>query len=190
MNQPVPTAGRRRALLVTAAGAAAAAAITSVVVGTSVANAAVSTKSHPMLTTRHTSIGTVLVNSKGRTLYLFTPDSPTKSLCTGACADEWTAFTVKVGTRITVGGGVRSNKITTIKRGHARQVVYAGHPLYTFTDDSRAGETNGEGDDGTWFALTAAGKVVHKHAGSSSSAPSDPDSSSAPSDPGSSDPWG
>lgn len=178
--RPTSPARRRRTLLIATAGAVATAAAASVVIGTTVAGATPTATVHPVLTTRHTSLGTVLVTRTGHTLYLFTPDRPTKSACTGACAASWPAYTVKPGTRITVGGGARSARITTIKHGSTRQLVYGGHPLYAFSGDSAAGQTNGEGVDGTWYALSVAGKAVHATvSGASSSAPADPGSSAA-----------
>ena len=37
----------------------------------------------------NSSLGSILVNSQGHTLYLFKADSATRSACTGACATAW-----------------------------------------------------------------------------------------------------
>ena len=109
--------------------------------------------------TATTSLGTVLVSSAGRTLYLLTADTATSSACSGSCVSVWPPLTVS-GTP-TAGPGVDGSKLGTITRADGtKQVTYAGHPLYTFAGDSAAGDVRGEGIHsfgGTWEALTPAG---------------------------------
>jgi predicted lipoprotein with Yx(FWY)xxD motif len=95
--------------------------------------------------THHKSLGTYLVNSSGRSLYLFEKDEhSTKSHCYHKCAIEWPPF-------ITHGkphaaGKVKGGLLGTTKRKNGdKQVTYNGHPLYFFDEDSKAGQTNGEG---------------------------------------------
>src|SRR4051812_9192550 len=52
-------------------------------------------KSHGTVNTRGTSLGTIVVDAKGRTLYLFEKDRGTKSACAGACAANWPPLLVK-----------------------------------------------------------------------------------------------
>jgi predicted lipoprotein with Yx(FWY)xxD motif len=111
----------------------------------------------------HTSLfGTVLVTSTGRTLYMLTADSPTASVCTGTCASVWPPLTV-TGTP-TAGSGVKASELGTITRsGGGHQVTYDGHPLYTFTKDTAAGQVNGEGINkfgGIWYVLSTSGSPV------------------------------
>lgn len=97
-------------------------------------------------------LGTILVNAKGRTLYLYTPDTATKVACTGGCLVSWPPLTLPKGTTKAVGtAGVTG--LSTIKAGGKLQVEYKGHPLYTFIGDTKAGATTGQGKDGTWFVL-------------------------------------
>jgi predicted lipoprotein with Yx(FWY)xxD motif len=87
------------------------------------------------------SLGSILVDSQGRTLYLFKADSATKSACSGACA--WPPLLAKG--KPTAGNGVSASKLTTIKRsGGEQQVTYNGHPLYLFIMDQRSGQTSGQ----------------------------------------------
>src|SRR5689334_8413461 len=89
-------------------------------------------------------LGKILVDSQGRTLYLFQKDSGTKSACTGACATAWPPLTTTG--KPTVGSGASASLIGTIARsGGAAQVTYNGHPLYLFVMDKKPGDTNGEG---------------------------------------------
>jgi predicted lipoprotein with Yx(FWY)xxD motif len=112
----------------------------------------------PTVRVATTRLGKILVDSRGRTLYLFTKDSGTKSACSGACATAWPPL--RAGGKATVGSGVRASLLRTTAHS---QVTYNGHPLYTFIKDTKPGETNGEGltaFGGHWFAVSPAGKKV------------------------------
>jgi predicted lipoprotein with Yx(FWY)xxD motif len=103
--------------------------------------------------------GPVLVDSKGRSLYLFTKDSGGTSACTGTCATNWPAAVV-TGTP-TAGAGLDASKLTTLKRDDgSTQLVYNGHPLYSFVGDAAAGQAGGQGSGGIWFLVNAAGDQV------------------------------
>ena len=114
-------------------------------------------------------LGNILVNSKGRTLYLFTQDSGTMSECNGACAVNWPPL--RAAGKPTIGSGAKASLISTSTRsGGVRQVTYNGHPLYLFKNDNNPGDTNGEGLNafgGSWFALSPAGNEVSPPAASS-----------------------
>ncbi|AZM46268.1 hypothetical protein DMB38_10965 [Streptomyces sp. WAC 06738] len=109
-------------------------------------------------------LGTILVDEKGRTLYLFEKDKSTTSTCDGACAKAWPPLLTS-GTPKT-GGSAKSKLIDTSKRSDGKtQVTYDGHPLYRFQGDSKAGDTNGQGLNqfgAKWFVLDADGKEVEK----------------------------
>jgi predicted lipoprotein with Yx(FWY)xxD motif len=107
----------------------------------------------------NTSLGNVLVDSQGRTLYLFKKDTGTTSTCTGACAAAWPPL--RASGKPTVGSGASASMLGTTKRSDGKpQVTYNGHPLYRFTGDKAPGDTNGQGVSAfgaSWFALSAAG---------------------------------
>jgi predicted lipoprotein with Yx(FWY)xxD motif len=115
---------------------------------------------------RGTSLGKILVNSQGRTLYLFKKDSGRKSACTGACAKFWPPLLASG--KPTAGHGASASKLGTIRRSDGkRQVTYNGHPLYTFQQDTKAGQTHGQGltaFGAAWFTLSAAGNQISRHA--------------------------
>jgi predicted lipoprotein with Yx(FWY)xxD motif len=110
----------------------------------------------------NTGLGTVLVNSQGRTLYLFKKDVGTKSSCYGACAQNWPPLH-STG-KPTAGSGADASLLGTSMRSDGKpQVTYNGHPLYLFSGDSNSGDTNGEGISafgGIWYALSATGNQV------------------------------
>lgn len=104
--------------------------------------------------------GSYVVDSAGRTLYMFAKDTSKKSACSGACATAWPPY-VTTG-KPTAGKGVSAAKVGTIKRKDGRtQVTYGGHPLYRYLEDTKAGQTNGQGSNGfgaKWWVLAASGK--------------------------------
>ncbi len=118
----------------------------------------------------NTGIGQILVNSEGRTLYLFKADQGTKSACTGACAGAWPPLLVKGNP--TLGKGISASLVgTAVRPEGATQLTYNGHPLYRFAQDQKAGETNGQGVSAfgaSWFVLNSSGNQVSTKPSSSS----------------------
>jgi predicted lipoprotein with Yx(FWY)xxD motif len=108
------------------------------------------------------SLGNILVDSQGRTLYLFAADTATTSKCTGACASAWPPATVS--SMPTAATGLQASLLATLTRADGtKQMVYNGHPLYTFSHDAKAGDTNGEGVvafGAGWFVLGASGNKM------------------------------
>jgi predicted lipoprotein with Yx(FWY)xxD motif len=111
-----------------------------------------------------TSHGSILVDARGYTLYGFTKDTRNHDACTAIfyCIHEWPAVTT-TGTAV-AGRGVRGSLLGTIKfKGTHRQVTYAGHPLYTYVQDSRPAQTSNINIlqfQGRWPAVNAAGRLV------------------------------
>ena len=114
------------------------------------------------VTLGRTALGRVLVNAQGRTLYLFEKDTHGRSACYGACAAYWPPLVSAAKPQ--PGNGVRASLLGVTKRKDGkRQVTYAGHPLYTYVGDTKAGMTSGEGltdFGGTWDAVAASGRSV------------------------------
>ena len=112
--------------------------------------------------TDKTKLGKILVDSRGRTLYLFSSDAGKASSCTGACAAAWPPL--RSGSTPAVRGGASAALVGTIARSDGKpQATYHGHPLYTFVKDTRPGATNGEGlaaFGGSWFAVSPTGAAV------------------------------
>lgn len=110
------------------------------------------------------SLGTLLVNHNGFTLYIFSRDSRGRDRCaaTPGCMGVWPALTTRA--RPHAGHGVRASLLGTIALGGGRrQVTYAGHPLYTYAFDSGPAETGYVGATqfgGTWRALSATGRPL------------------------------
>ncbi|HEX3737867.1 MAG TPA: hypothetical protein VHV53_10020 [Solirubrobacterales bacterium] len=114
------------------------------------------------------SLGTVLVDSNGMTVYEFTEDSGTTSACYGECEAAWPPVTASG--KPTAGEGAMSSALGTAKRKDGTlQVTYKGHPLYTFSGDEAPGEANGQELDGTWFVLDEEGSPVEGKASAGAS---------------------
>ncbi len=153
-------------------------AVALVVAASSVALASAhSTRAHRSATAtlelRETGVGMIVVNSEGFTLFQFTKDKKNKDECVGisGCTGTWPPLEVS-GTP-TAGTGVNAKLLGTIKLSTGgTQVTYAGHPLYGYVGDTKAGETAYVGVKefgGTWYAISAKGKKVKQPKKKSSS---------------------
>jgi predicted lipoprotein with Yx(FWY)xxD motif len=122
------------------------------------------TRTNATVSVRMTKLGHILVNSSGHTLYLFAKDKNGKSACSSSCAAFWPPL-ISHG-KPTAGAGVKASLLGTTKRSNGSlQVTYNKHPLYTYTVDKQAGQTNGEGSvafGATWYALSAQGTAIAK----------------------------
>ena len=117
----------------------------------------ISTRSVPKL-------GTILVNSKGMTLYMFVPDKRTKVTCVGACAAVWPPVKLPSGEKAVAGGKAKASLLgSDADKAGGRVVTYDGWPLYTYVTDTRPGQANGQAlnlNGGLWYVLSPAGKVI------------------------------
>jgi predicted lipoprotein with Yx(FWY)xxD motif len=111
-------------------------------------------------------LGTILVNSRGLTLYMFVPDHQKRVTCKGQCAVIWPPLKIKSGQKPTAGGAARKGLLGTDKNpSGGRVVTYNRWPLYTYITDSKPGQAKGQALDlngGYWYVLSPAGKVIKK----------------------------
>ena len=116
------------------------------------------------LSIRNSPLGRILVDGRGRTLYLFEKDKRASSSCYGSCASIWPPFTSKGKPR--AGHGVLARKLGTTKRTDGKlEVTYNRHPLYYYAGDSKRGDTKGQGLDqfgAEWYVLSPAGTKVER----------------------------
>lgn len=106
-------------------------------------------------------LGAILVDDLGYTLYDFHKDKGGKSTCYGACAATWPPLTTTAAGQVS-GVAEKQAKLlgVTKRRDGTLQVTYAGHPLYTYTADTKPGETKGQDIDSfgaEWYALRPSG---------------------------------
>jgi predicted lipoprotein with Yx(FWY)xxD motif len=120
----------------------------------------------PVVSTATTSLGRILIGPRGRTLYLFAKDRTDKSACAGMCATSWPPL-IASGTPV-AGAGAKASLLGTTKRADGRlQVTYNHHPLYTFVQDTKKGQTNGQelnAFGAEWYAISPAGANIEKQA--------------------------
>lgn len=110
-----------------------------------------------------TEFGRVLVDSSGRTLYLYTRDEPNKSNCSGGCARTWPPL-LSVGTA-QAGEGVNAGLLgLTTREDGSTQVTYNGWPLYYYAPDEKPGDLKGQNVGGVWYVINAAGRDVRSAA--------------------------
>jgi predicted lipoprotein with Yx(FWY)xxD motif len=126
------------------------------------ANPSGTTASGTTVNVRSTSLGKILVDSQGRTLYLFEKDTGPKSTCSGACASAWPPF--RTSGKPKAGSGVTASLLGTTTRSDGNdEVTYNGHPLYYYAGDQKAGDTNGQDLNqfgASWYVLSPAGNKI------------------------------
>jgi len=109
-----------------------------------------------------TPLGRVVVDSKGRSLYLFEKDRNRRSACYGQCATFWPPLLTH-GKPVARAGARQILLGTTRRANGSQQVTYAGHPLYRFVQDRKPGQTKGEGSrefGAGWDVLSPTGKKI------------------------------
>jgi predicted lipoprotein with Yx(FWY)xxD motif len=119
------------------------------------------------------SLGAILVDGDGMTLYVFTPDTGGTSTCTGSCASTWPPLTSDATP--TVGSGLNAADFgTTTRDDGSTQITFHDMPLYHFGGDSAPGDTNGQGVGGKWYVVGADGSMIGAGGGASAAPTSTP----------------
>jgi predicted lipoprotein with Yx(FWY)xxD motif len=117
------------------------------------------------IATAESDVGSILVDRDGNTLYLFAKDSRGASSCTGDCAKAWPPYAAK-GTALHAGDGLKGSLLKRMTRADgAKQLTYNGHPLYTFSGDSKPGDITGQGSNAFgahWYAVSPQGTAATK----------------------------
>jgi predicted lipoprotein with Yx(FWY)xxD motif len=143
-------------LVATACGSSGASLPTSTTVGNASGHAKAAKVS--VGSSQHGSLGTILIDQLGKTLYRHSPDGTGNPTCTGGCAVTWPPLVVTARSTDVVGtAGVATSELGTVTRpGGTRQVTFNGMPLYRFAGDTKTGDAKGQGLDGAWFVVSAA----------------------------------
>ena len=143
------------------------AAVAAFFVATSGGTTKTAASSSPAVSLEQTSLGPVLVDAKGRTLYLFESDRPNVSTLSAAGRAIWPPFTAK--SKPAAMGAANAALIGTIPG--SGQVTYDGHPLYYYVGDQQPGQTTGQGLNqfgARWYVLSATGSPITSRAASTS----------------------
>ena len=113
----------------------------------------------PSVNLGDTSLGSVLVDGDGKTLYIFTADTGGKSVCNGECAAAWPPLLGDAAP--TLGTGLTATDFTTITRDDgATQIAFFGMPLYYFAADAAAGDVKGQALNDKWYVIGADGAPI------------------------------
>lgn len=99
-------------------------------------------------------LGSYLTAANGMTLYLYTPDKPNVSNCTGGCIAAWPAYIVSTNEPLMAEGNA-TGTLGTITRsdGGGTQLTYNGIPLYFFKQDQKVGDVKGQGIGNVWYVV-------------------------------------
>lgn len=118
----------------------------------------------PAVSVGQTSLGEILVDSEGFTLYVFTQDGANQSTCATGCVEFWPPLAVDA--QPVAGEGIDESLLGTITRDDgSMQVTYAGLPLYTYAEDLAPGDVNGQGFSNAWYVLGADGEMIQQAGG-------------------------
>ena len=111
-------------------------------------------------------LGYVLVDGRGRTLYMFVPDKRKRVTCVGVCAAVWPPVKLARGGKAVARGRTKASLLGSDPNpAGGRVVTYARWPLYTYVTDTRPGMATGQAVDlngGLWYVLAPSGKVIRK----------------------------
>jgi predicted lipoprotein with Yx(FWY)xxD motif len=111
-------------------------------------------------------LGVVLVDGRGRTLYMFLPDKRRKVTCVHGCAAVWPPLKLPKGGKPVARGKAKSSLLGSDPDPAGGRVVTYNHwPLYTYVADRAPGQASGQAlnlNGGLWYALTPAGKVIRR----------------------------
>ena len=117
------------------------------------------------LMTASSAYGQILETGSGITVYYFTEDSASASHCAGTCVTRWRPLILTGG--LNLAAGVSAALVGHIVRpGGSLQLSYAGHALYTYSQDAAPGQINGQNVHafgGTWLVVPASGKAGNQH---------------------------
>jgi predicted lipoprotein with Yx(FWY)xxD motif len=121
---------------------------------------------------QNASLGSILVDSRGMTLYRFTPDQPNVSNCNGQCATVWPPLLLAQGNPVAGPGAAGTLGVITRQDG-GRQVTYNGLPLYIYSLDTKPGDVNGQGVQNIWYVVKTTDSAM------AASSPAQPGSSAS-----------
>ena len=131
---------------------------------TGLSRAAAATHTNATVSVATSKLGRILVDSRGRTLYLFEKDKRGRSACAGTCATYWPPLLTKG--KPTAGSSTKKTLLGITRRADGTtQVTYGGHPLYRFVQDTKGGQTSGQDlqDFGAgWYVVSPTGQKIER----------------------------
>jgi predicted lipoprotein with Yx(FWY)xxD motif len=111
------------------------------------------------ITVAATSLGDVLADADGRTLYVFAMDEPDTSNCTGGCLQAWPRY---APASIAAGEGIDESLLGSFTVDGVEQATIDQQPLYYFASDAAPGDVNGQGVGGNWWVVAPDGTPIEE----------------------------
>jgi predicted lipoprotein with Yx(FWY)xxD motif len=109
------------------------------------------------VTVASTTLGDVLADADGRTLYVFARDEPGTSNCTGGCLQTWPRYAPAA---VVAGAGIDGSQLGSIAVDGVEQVTIDEQPLYYFAGDAAPGDVTGQGVGGNWWVVAPDGTPI------------------------------
>jgi predicted lipoprotein with Yx(FWY)xxD motif len=107
----------------------------------------------PVSTTSNPTLGEILVDAKGLTVYVFDSDKNGTIACVNACVNTWPPVGLAAGASLPSTGALAADLTTVARPDGSQQVAYKGRPLYRFANDANPGDIKGDGLAGMWHAV-------------------------------------
>ena len=117
------------------------------------ASAAAPSAAPTVMVAQHPTLGAILTDAKGMTLYIFKKDKPGESVCVDTCAKNWPPVKAAEGMQPVAGPGISGQLGQIERKDDTYQVTYNGMPLYYFAKDTKPGDVNGQNMGGVWFVV-------------------------------------
>lgn len=110
--------------------------------------------------TSNATLGQILVDNKGMTLYEFKNDKPGQSNCTDTCAQNWPPLMVATDAQPTASADIAGTLAVIQRSDSSSQVTINDMPLYYFKNDAQPGDTKGQGVGNNWYVVSPAGTMI------------------------------
>lgn len=107
----------------------------------------------PVTAASNPTLGQILVDEQGRTLYVFDADQGGKIACGTDCAGAWPPLVLESGASLPTSGALSADLTTVARDDGAQQVAYKGRPLYRFANDAQPGDAKGDGLGNVWHVV-------------------------------------
>jgi predicted lipoprotein with Yx(FWY)xxD motif len=120
---------------------------------TSTTAATSNTATGPVRTATNATLGKVLVDEQGKTLYVFDPDQGGTIACGAGCTTAWPPLLLQNGASLPTSGALSGDLTTVTRPEGGQQVAYKGRPLYRFANDAQPGDAKGDGLGNVWHAV-------------------------------------
>jgi predicted lipoprotein with Yx(FWY)xxD motif len=107
----------------------------------------------PVATASHPTLGTILVDDAGRTLYVFDADQGGTIACGTGCTGAWPPVLLGNGASLPTSGPLSADLATVSRPDGGEQVTYKTRPLYRFASDTQPGDAKGDGLGNAWHVV-------------------------------------